>query len=106
MVNQTVPPTVAPLVGVVMNTLIVSIPPELIVNVCVPEVWPSGLRTLTAAEPAVATSAAGMLAVSRVALPNVVVRAAPFQRTVAPETKLLPSAVKVNAGPPAVALLG
>src|SRR2546428_11477477 len=51
-------------------------------------------------------SAAGMLAVSRVALTNVVVRAAPFQRTVAPETKLFPSAVKVNAGPPAVALLG
>src|SRR5437016_9116272 len=76
------------------------------VNVCVPEVWLSGLRTLTAAEPAVAMSAAGMLAVTRVALTNVVVRTAPFQRTVAPETKLFPSAVRVNAGPPAVALFG
>ena len=33
-------------------------------------------------------------------------RAAPFQCTAAPETKLLPLAVSVKAGPPAVALLG
>src|SRR2546425_12407058 len=76
------------------------------VNVRTPDVWPSGLRTLTEAEPAAATSAAGMLAESRVALTNVVVRTAPFQRTVAPETKLFPSAVSVNAAPPAVALFG
>src|SRR2546426_997120 len=81
-------------------------PDGLIVKVCVPEVWPSGLRTLTEAEPAAGMSAAGMLAVSRVALTNVVVRAAPFQRTVAPETKLFPSAVSVKAAPPAVALFG
>src|SRR5437660_1351562 len=81
-------------------------PPELIVKVRLFEVPPSGLRTLTAAEPALATSEAGMLAVSRVALTNVVVRAAPLQRIVAPETKLLPSAVSVKAAPPAVALFG
>src|SRR2546428_14090433 len=76
------------------------------VNVCVPEVWLSGLRTLTAAEPAVAMSAAGMLAVTRVALTNVVVRTAPFQRTGAPGTKLFPSAVRGNAGPPAGGVFG
>ena len=47
-----------------------------------------------------------MLAVSRVALTNVVGRGLPFHCTSAPDTKLLPSAVSVNAGPPAVALLG
>src|SRR2546429_224425 len=67
---------------------------------------PSGMRTLTEAVPTAAMSEAGMLAVSRVGFTNVVVRAAPFQRTVAPETKLLPSAVSVKAAPPAVALLG
>src|SRR5437763_2739723 len=77
-----------------------------IVNVRGPEVWPSGLRTVTAAEPAVAMSEAGMLAIRRVAFTKVVVRAAPFQSTVAPETKLLPSAVSVKAAPPAGARLG
>lgn len=106
-VNQTVPATVAPLAGAVMITLIVSPPPAgPMVNVCGPDVCPSGLRTLTAAEPAAAMSDAGMLAVRRVALTKVVVRAAPFQSTVAPETKLAPSAVSVKAGPPAVAVFG
>src|SRR5438067_9698503 len=63
------------------------------VNARALEVWPSGLRTVTWAEPVAATSEAGMLAISRAALTNVVVRAAPFQSTVAPETKLPPSAV-------------
>src|SRR2546425_468239 len=76
------------------------------VNVCVPEVWLSGLRTLTAAEPAGAVSEAGMAAVRRVALTNVVVRAAPFHSTVAPGTNAVPSTVRVNAGPPALAVLG
>src|SRR2546423_8190005 len=45
-VNHTVPRTVAPLAGAVMNTLIVSPPPELIVNVNVAGVRPSGVVTL------------------------------------------------------------
>src|SRR5438874_12824083 len=75
-------------------------PGGLIVNVSLFETAPSGLRTVTGAEPAVAMSAAAMAAVTRVTLTNVVVRATPFQKSVAPETKLLPSAVRVNAGPP------
>ena len=39
-------------------------------------------------------------------LTKLVVRAAPFHRTDAPDTKLLPLTVSVKAGPPAVALLG
>ena len=70
------------------------------------DAWPSGLRTPTSAEPTAAMSAAGMLAVRRAALTNVVERAAPFHSTVAPATKLLPSTVSVNAGPPAVAAAG
>src|SRR6185295_7604194 len=109
-VNHTVPFTVAPLAGAVMMTLIVSPPPPppdgLIVKVCAPDVCPSGLRTVTGAEPAAAMSEPGMLAVTRVALTNVVVRAAPFHSTVAPLTKFAPSAVSVNAGPPAVAVFG
>ena len=37
---------------------------------------------------------------------NVVVRFAPFQRTIAPDTKPVPFTVSVNAGPPAAVLLG
>src|SRR6267142_199782 len=60
-VNHTVPRTVAPLAGAVMNTLIVSppLPDGLIVKVCVADVWPSGLRTLTGTVPAEAMSEAG-----------------------------------------------
>src|SRR5439155_8913866 len=72
----------------------------------VQEGWLPGLRTVTWAEPVAATSEAGMLAISRAALTNVVVRAAPFQSTVAPETKLPPSAVSVKVALPAVVLLG
>jgi hypothetical protein len=79
---------------------------DVIVNVRALETCPSGLLTLTSADPAAAMSAAGMLAVTRVALPNVVVRVAPFHSTVAPDTKFVPSTVSVNAAPPAVALLG
>src|SRR5438132_54065 len=82
-----------------------TVPPEM-VNVWALEVWPSGLRTVTCTEPAFPMSLAGMAAVSRVALTNVVVRALLFQRTLAPETKPVPSTVSVKAGPPAVAVLG
>src|SRR6266850_2670684 len=74
-------------------------------NVSGLDAWPSGLRTVTVAELA-AMSEAGMLAVSRVPLTNVVTRGDSFQRSVAPDTKLAPSTVSVKAGPPAVAELG
>jgi hypothetical protein len=51
-------------------------------------------------------SVARICAVSCVELRNVVVRLTPFKRTVAPLTKPEPFTVKVNAGPPAVALDG
>jgi hypothetical protein len=66
----------------------------------------AGVTTVTAAVPAAAISLAEMLAWSWVALTNVVVRAAPFQRTPDEGTKLFPVTVKVNAVPPAAALLG
>lgn len=66
----------------------------------------SGLTTLTVTAPAEATSPAEMAAVSCELLTKVVVRGLPFHCTVAPETKLLPFTVNVNAGAPAPALLG
>src|SRR5262247_4392827 len=67
---------------------------------------PSGLATVTWAVPAAAMSAAVIAAVSWLALPNVVTRPLPFQRTLAPLTKFEPVTVSVNAGPPAAVLLG
>src|SRR5262245_64273918 len=78
----------------------------MIVKVSALEVPPPGFTTLTCAVPAALMSVAGIAAVSWVALTNVVLRAAPFHCTTEPETKLLPLTVSVNAGPPAVALLG
>src|SRR6266850_1178224 len=77
-------------------------------NVCAAEVPPpgAGVTTVTDAVAAVARSAAGMAAVSCVALTKVVVRAAPFQRTVEPLPKLLPFTASVNAAPPTLALEG
>src|SRR5438552_12477708 len=77
-----------------------------IVNVRALDTAASELRTVTDAEPAVAMSSAPMLAVSWVALTNVVERAVPFHSSVLPATKFVPVAVRVNAGPPAAALLG
>ena len=51
-------------------------------------------------------SLAGIAAVTCPALTNVVVRAAPFQRTSEVATKLLPFTVSVNAAPPAAVLVG
>src|SRR5205823_5334410 len=65
-----------------------------------------GLNTVTAAVPAVAMSAAGTVAVTFVLSTNVVVRLAPFHFTTLLCTKLVPFTVRVNCGPPAVALLG
>lgn len=81
----------------------------LIVNVCGPDVppfGPFGFVTVTCGVPAVATFAAGTVAVSCVEEPNVVVRADPFHFTVAPATKLLPAAVKVNVAAPAMQEFG
>ena len=66
----------------------------------------AGLPTVTCAVPAVAMSAAGMAAVSRVAETNVVARSAPFHRTTEPLMKFVPVTVSVNPGPPAVAVAG
>jgi hypothetical protein len=63
---------------------------------------PRGSATVTLAVPAVAIRLAGTAAVSCVALTKVVVRAVPFQFTVAPETKLVPLIVSVKAALPAV----
>src|SRR5213080_4638703 len=76
------------------------------VNVTVLDVWPSGFFTETGTEPAAAMSAAAIAAETRVALTNVVARETPFQSTLVPATKLVPSTVSVKAAPPAVALLG
>ena len=80
----------------------------LMVNVTAFDVPPpgAGFTTVTDAVPALAIRAAGTVAVSRVALTNVVVSAVPFQFTVEPETKLVPFTVNVNCAPPAVAEVG
>ena len=80
----------------------------LMVNVCALEVPPPGVgfKTVTEAVPAEAMSVAGTIAVSCVALPKVVVNAAPFQFTTEELMKFVPVTVRVNAAPPAVAEVG
>jgi hypothetical protein len=80
----------------------------LIVKVSGPDAPPpgAGLETATDAVPAVAMSAAVVAAVRLVADAKVVGRALPFHSTVEDETKFEPVTVSVNAGPPAVAVLG
>src|SRR5216117_1711707 len=56
-----------------------------------------GLKTVTEAEPPLATSLARMEAVSLVSLTKVVARSAPFQRTTDPEMKLVPLTVRLKA---------
>src|SRR4030095_15166367 len=67
---------------------------------------PSGSPTNTGIEPAVLMSSLVTAPASRVALTTVVASAWPFQNTVDPETKPLPSTVRVKPGPPAVAVFG
>ena len=79
------------------------------VKVIALEVPPPGtlLNTVTPAVPAVAMSAALMLAVNWVLDTYIVARSDPFQRTVdAPSTKPVPFTVRVKADPPAVADAG
>src|ERR1700689_1108725 len=64
-----------------------------------------GFTTVTPAVPAAATSAAVMVAVSFSLLWKVVVRWLPFQLTPAPETKPVPSTVRVNPPLPGRAVL-
>src|SRR6267143_2550975 len=79
-----------------------------IVNAWAPEVPPStpGIVTVTWALPAAAISEAGIAAVTWVGLTRVVVRAVPFQRTLAPMSYPVPVSVSVNPAPPVVALEG
>src|SRR5438874_1040926 len=79
-----------------------------IVNVWAPDVPPStpGIVTVTWALPAAAISEAGIAAVTCVGLTRVVVRAAPFQRTLAPMSYPVPVSVSVNPAPPTAALEG
>jgi hypothetical protein len=62
-----------------------------------------GLYTVTLAVPAAAMSSAGMDACTSVLETKLVVRSIPFHRTLAPETKLLPSTANVKDGPPEIA---
>jgi hypothetical protein len=66
----------------------------------------AGVTTVMLGVPALAISVAKMLAVSWVALTNVVARGAPPIWTPDEATKLVPVTVRVEAGPPAVAVLG
>lgn len=78
------------------------------VNVELAEVPPPGAELVTVAlnEPAVAICAAVIVAVSCVALTNVVGAAAPLKFTTDPETKFKPFTVSVNPAAPAIALVG
>src|SRR2546422_1018693 len=78
------------------------------VKVRAPDVPPRGKwsNTVTCADPARATSLAGMAACNWVPLTNVVVRLVPFQRTTDEARKFVPVTISVNPAPPAVALLG
>src|SRR6266478_861477 len=80
----------------------------LIANVAAADAPPpgAGFVTVTLTVPPVAISAAGIAAVTCVALTNAVVFAAPLKFTTAPLTKPVPLRVSVNAAPPAVALVG
>src|SRR5262249_29093740 len=78
------------------------------VNVSAFDVSPpgGGSTAWTEGRPADATSAAVTVAVSCVDETNVVVKTVPFQRTVEPETKLVPFTVRVSPPQPAGYELG
>jgi hypothetical protein len=80
----------------------------LTVNVSADDVPPpgAGLNTVTCAVPGDAMSDAAMVAVSLVAETYVVVRSAPFQRTIEPATNPLPSTVSMNPELPAATVEG
>ena len=78
------------------------------VKVAVLDVPPpgAGLKTVTFAVPAVATSLAGIVAVSTVLETKVVVRGLPFQRTTELVTKFVPVMMRVNPPLPATVVDG
>ena len=78
------------------------------VNVAAPDSPPpgAGLKTVTFAVLAVATSLAGMAASNRVLETKVVGRSLPFQRTFALLTKFVPVMVRVNPPLPATVVDG
>lgn len=80
----------------------------LTVNVTAEDTPPpgAGLNTVTLTVAPAARSLAGIAAVSCMALTNVVVRLAPFQRTTELEIKEAPLTVSVVAASPALALEG
>ena len=100
-VPVTVKVNAGPPAGAELGERALSVGAAVVVNGSAFERLVSGLTTVTCAVPAPAMSAAGIAAVSWLALPNVVVRLLPFHRTVAPLTKFAPVTVKVNPGPPA-----
>ena len=104
-VNVNCPPPAVAQVGLIELVVGIGL---LIVNVCGFDVPPpgAGFTTVTDAVPAFATRAAVTVAVSCVEETNVVVKAAPFQRTDELATKLVPFTVRVNCGDPARHELG
>jgi hypothetical protein len=81
---------------------------EVIANAVPEEVPPPGVEftTVTVADPAEATSAAAIAAVTCVALTYVVTRLAPFHCTCDAATNPAPFTVNANAPDPAVAVAG
>jgi hypothetical protein len=78
----------------------------LILNVSALEAVLPGFTTVTLALPAFAIRLPGTAAVNCVPFTKVVESGEPFHCTVAPEAKLEPLTVSVNAGPPTVAPFG
>ena len=78
----------------------------LILNVSALEAVLPGFTTVMLALPVFAIRLPGTAAVSCVPFTKLVESGEPFHCTVAPETKLEPLTVSVNAGPPTVAPLG
>ena len=89
-----------------VGLMLVSVGAGLTVKVCAVVVLPPGATTVMESGPAVVRSAAGMTAVSSVALTKVVARAAPLKSAVKPLTKFVPVKVMVVSLSPAVAEVG
>jgi len=76
------------------------------VNVTTVDGVPPGFATVTIGVPATAIALAGILACNSVTLKNVEGTAFPLKLTAEFAVKLFPDKLKVNDGPPAVALAG